>query len=245
MAGLNTVLVSIGTTHPWNVAGIGVDARVAFEYGLQHAMAIVGVTAQDEGGLREKFAMPASVVRAQLAALPSDTAAAFRIGALFDADNVREVARFLEQRGSIPIVTDPVFADSFGTRFANDETVEAFRTSMLPVAGVLTPNIAEAERLTARSITSVDGMIDAASELHALGPRAVLLKGGHLPGDPVDVLVNARATEVFADARLPAEMRGTGCTLAAALACELAAGKGIVEAVIAARAYVRCRIEAG
>jgi len=237
-------LVSIGATHPWNIAGVGIDGRIAHEYGLRHAAAIVGVTVQDEGGLREKFALPVDFVRAQLEALPSQGARAFRVGALFDHENVRAVACFLESQKEWPVVTDPVFADSFGNRFASDETVQAFRASMLSLAGVLTPNVPEAEMLTRRPIASVDAMIDAARALCALGPDAVLLKGGHLPGDPVDVLVTAGSTEVFADARLPAAMRGTGCTLAAVLACELARGTTIVEATVAARAYVRRRIEA-
>jgi hydroxymethylpyrimidine/phosphomethylpyrimidine kinase len=240
---IERILVSIGTTHPWNVAGIGVDARIASEYGLRHAMAIVALTAQDEGGLREKFALPAGFVRAQLESLPS-AVAAFRVGALFDERNVREVARFLGTRESAPAVVDPVFADSFGNRFATDETVDAFRDSMLPLASILTPNIPEAERLLERSITSVDAMVDAARALQARGSRAILLKGGHLRGNPVDVLQTAEGTEVFADARVPAEMRGTGCTLAAVIACELAQNQPLVQAVIAARAYVRSRLAA-
>jgi hydroxymethylpyrimidine/phosphomethylpyrimidine kinase len=87
-------------------------------------------------------------------------------------------------------------------------------------------------------------MISAAHALRAHGLRAVLLKGGHLPGDPLDVLVSAQVTKIFQGPRLAQTMRGTGCTLAAALACELAKGRRLEEAVDAARAYVRTKIEA-
>jgi len=235
-------LASIGATHPWNTAGVGVDARIASEYGFRHAAAIAGVTAQDERGLHAVFALPASIVRAQLESLPLSQIVAFRVGALFDRSNVSEIAQFFERASGKPLVVDPVFSDSFGAEFANDDTVDAFRTSIAPLPGVLTPNLSEAERLTGKQIETVEGMVDAARVLQARGPHAVLIKGGHLHGDPVDVLATAQSVEIFSDTRVPKRMRGTGCTLAAVLACELALGKSVVEAVRAARAYVRRQI---
>jgi len=231
-------LISIGATHPWNVAGVGVDARVAYEYGLLHAVALVGVTAQDEQGLHAAFALPATVVREQLRSLPSHRAA-IHAGVLFDRENLLEVAHFLKAQATVPLVVDPVFADTFGSDFSDDQTVEAFRTAMLPLRSVLTPNLPEAERLLDRDISNVEAMVDAARALQARGPHAVLLKGGHLAGDPVDVLASDESVELFSDPRLPHEMRGTGCMLAAALACELARERSLVEAVVGARAYVR------
>jgi len=235
-------LISIGATHPWNVAGVGVDARIAYEYGLHHAVALVGVTAQDEQGLHAAFALPTTVVRAQLQSLPPHRAAV-HVGVLFDRDNLVEVARFLQAQ-TVPLVVDPVFADTFGSDFSDGATVETFRTHMLPLRSVLTPNLPEAKRLLERDISSVDAMVDAARALQARGPHAVLLKGGHLEGDPVDVLATNESVELFTDLRLPSDMRGTGCVLAAALACELARERSLVEAVVAARAYVRRQLSA-
>ena len=235
-------LISIGATHPWNVAGVGVDARIAYEYGLRHAVALVGVTAQDAQGLRAAFALPTTLVRAQLESLPAHRAA-IHVGVLFGHDNLLEVARFLQAQ-TAPLVVDPVFADSFGSEFSDGATVEAFRTHLLPVRSVLTPNLSEAKRLLEREVSNVDAMVDAARTLQARGPRAVLLKGGHLEGDPVDVLATSESVEVFRDPRLPLDMRGTGCMLAGALACELARERSLVEAVAAARAYVRRELSA-
>ena len=235
-------LVSIGATHPWTIAGVGIDAGVAREYGLRHAVALIGVTAQDDRRLRGAFALSRDAVRAQLETLPP--AAATHVGVLFDEANVYEVASFLDRDESAPLVVDPVLSDGFGVDFSNAKTLEAFRTAMLPLHSILTPNLPEAQRLLEREISTVDAMIDAARELQACGPLAVLLKGGHLAGDPVDVLATNESVELFSDARLPHKLRGTGCMLAAALACELADECSLIEAVVAARSYVRRKIMA-
>lgn len=237
------VLVSIGTTHPWNIAGVGLDARVAAEFGVRHAMVVAGITAQDEGGMHGKCALPAAVVQAQLQALPPDIAA-FRIGALFDAQNVAVVAQFLKTQIGIPVVVDPVLGASLGGAFADAATYDALRAGIFTLPVVLTPNVPEAERLTGRTITTQDELLAAAREILAFGPHAVVLKGGHLPGDPIDVLITADELHVLAGTRLDGAMRGSGCVLAAALACELAEGKPLLDAVEAARAYVRKKIAA-
>ena len=89
------VVLSIGTTHPWNIAGVGLDAQVAAEYGLRSATVITGIAAQDEDGIRDRFAVPLTMLRAQLACVPRAQIKAIRVGAIFDAENVREVALYL------------------------------------------------------------------------------------------------------------------------------------------------------
>ena len=238
------LVLCIGTTHPWNSAGIGRDAQVAAEFGLRTAAVVVGITAQDAGGMREKFAVPTPIVRAQLESLATAQLGAIRVGALFDQENVHEVLRFLQSRRATPTVVDPVFGATLGGEFADTATFEAFRAGILVQPIILTPNVPEAQRLTSRRITNQEEMIAAALHLQAMGAAAVLLKGGHLPGDPIDILVTGNATHVYREARLPGTMRGTGCTLAAALACELASGRELVAAVQSARAYVRAKIGA-
>jgi len=238
------VVLSIGTTHPWNIAGVGLDAQIVAEFGLRSVTVVAGLTAQDESGVRERFAVPAKVVRAQLESIPRDHLSAIRVGAVFDEENVREVARFLRSKPEIPAVVDPVFDATLGGRFGGEASFAAFRSAMLALPAILTPNIPEAERLTECTISNKDEMIAAAHALRAMGLRAVLLKGGHLAGDPIDVLVTAQETKVYTQPRLALIMRGTGCTLAAALACELAKGRRLEEAVESARAYVRKKIEA-
>ncbi len=237
------VVVSIGTTHPWNVAGLGLDGRVCGEYGVRNAGVVVAVSAQDESGVHALHAIPSDVVRAQLAALPH--ADAYRVGALAGAENVRAVAAFLRDRALTAIVVDPVFSATLGGALADESTYRALVAGIVPLRSIFTPNIPEAQRLLGRKIVTGDEMIAAAQSLQALGPRAVLLKGGHLDGDPVDILALPGEAHVYRAARLPGSMRGSGCVLAAALACELARGEQISAAVEGARAYVRAKIGAG
>ncbi|GAC1656075.1 MAG: bifunctional hydroxymethylpyrimidine kinase/phosphomethylpyrimidine kinase [Vulcanimicrobiaceae bacterium] len=243
MAALRPLVLSIGTTHPWNIAGVGIDTRVAADFGVRHAVVIAGVTAQDESGLREKFSVPANFVRAQLQSVPIGVAA-IRIGAIFSQENIREVSGFLESNGNVPAVIDPVFWPSLGGSFHDDETFEIFCSLLLPQAAILTPNIPEAQRLTAREIDGENEMLSAARALRKMGASAVLLKGGHLSGDPADLLVTNTHEVVYRGERLAGSMRGAGCTLAAAIACELACGSDTIAAVVSARAYVRAKISA-
>ena len=237
-------ILSIGTTHPWNVAGTGRDAQVAADHRARALTVITGVTAQDAGGIREKFAIPTPLVRAQLQSVSAAQYGAIRIGAVFAEENVREIARFLGTRGGVPAVVDPVFGATLGGAFASDATYETFVHELLPQQIILTPNIPEAQRFLGRPIATVEDMCVAARALLQLGPQAVLLKGGHLAGDPVDILLTREREKRYSGARLPGTMRGTGCTLAAALACELANGKELFAAVESARSYVRNKITA-
>lgn len=239
------LLASIGTTHPWNVAGVGLDGYVASEYGLTHVMAIAAVSAQDEGGVRALHAVPPEVFDAQLRALPEDVAA-YRVGALVSPENVRTVAAFLEERaGQVPVIVDPVMSATLGGEIRTGASFGAVLSEeLLRLPVIVTPNIPEAESLLGTSLRSIEDLRDAAARFVQRGARAALVKGGHLAGDPVDVLATASGIWEFRAARLNGSMRGSGCTLAASLACELARGRELPAAAEAARAYVRKKIAA-
>jgi hydroxymethylpyrimidine/phosphomethylpyrimidine kinase len=243
---LRQAVASIGTTHPWNIAGVGLDARVFAEYGLDHAMVVVAVTAQDETGVHAVHAVPPDVVRAQLESLPPDIAA-FRVGALVSSETVRIVASFLRERAAhIPTVVDPVISASLGGSLASDAALlTTLRDDLLTLPIVVTPNVPEAEQLLSMQIEGVDGARTAARRFVERGARAAYVKGGHFAGDPADVLVTESALETFTGPRLPGDMRGSGCTLAAALAAELALGRDVAQGADAAHAYVRAKIAAG
>lgn len=238
---MNNAVLSIGTTHPWNIAGTGLDAQVIREYSMRALTVVAAVSAQDATGVHALHVVPAQIVEAQLDAIPE--VAAVRIGALGVAANARIVARWLEGRDA-PAVVDPVMHASLGGALSDSEAVGAVLEVASARAGVLTPNAAEAETLAGMEVSTVAQMREAAKALRARGIATVLVKGGHVSsGDAVvDVLAHANGIEEFRSERLPVTMRGTGCTLAAALACELAAGNEIVEAVERARRYVRAKI---
>jgi hydroxymethylpyrimidine/phosphomethylpyrimidine kinase len=217
--------------------------NVASAFSVRMLSVVVGVSAQDAHGLHALHAMSPEIVRAQLETLPMGDIAALRAGALVGIDNVRVVARFARDHGKKPMVVDPVFGATMGGTFVDDATLAAFRDDLATVGSViLTPNLEEAARLLGRDRIERSEIGDAAAELQARGAHAVLVKGGHLAGDPIDALATAHGVHLYTDERMKGSMRGTGCVLATALACELAHGLPLSDAVQAARTYVRSRI---
>ena len=238
-------VLSIGTSHPCNVAGIGRDIVVGAEFEVRVLTVIAAVSAQDERGVRALHVLPAAALRAQFDALATAEIAAVRVGALGSAENVTCVGAFLRSIAPVPAVLDPVFAASAGGALADEAAIAKLREDAATLGNVvLTPNLDEAAALLGRARIARGDLEDAARTLRARGVLAVLLKGGHLAGDPVDVLASGDGVEAFSSPRIGAEMPGTGCTLAMALACELARGRALRDAVIAARAYVRTKMTA-
>lgn len=237
------IVLSIGTSHPWNVAGVGRDLVVGAALEARVFTAVAAVSAQDARGIRALHPVPADVLRAQLAVLPWDAAGAVRVGALVTGENVRAVGAAVRARPALPVVVDPVFAASRGGELADAAAKIAIRDELAVLPNVvLTPNLAEAAALLGSHPIARDALGDAATALQRRGTLAVLLKGGHLDGDPVDALATAGGVEFFGGERIGGEMHGKGCTLAMALACELARGTALPDAVRAARAYVRAQI---
>jgi hydroxymethylpyrimidine/phosphomethylpyrimidine kinase len=243
---MKPIVASIGTTHPWNIAGVSLDARVAAEYGVGHVVAIAGVSAQDAERVTAVLPVPGRILRAQIESLPRDVAA-YRIGALISAENVRVVADFLRSRAGMCVVVDPVLGSSTGQAlWTNAAYIDELRDTLLRLPVIVTPNLDESALLLhAKPLRDREAMTAAGEQLVAAGARAALVKGGHLAGEPVDVLITAGNSQRFEGSRLAGEMRGTGCVLAMSLACELALGRELEAAVLNARDYVRGKIEAG
>jgi hydroxymethylpyrimidine/phosphomethylpyrimidine kinase len=155
------------------------------------------------------------------------------------------VAARLGARGAIPLVVDPVIAASDGAPLLDAAGVESLRTRLLPLATLVTPNLAEAAALTGRTVDGPAAMADAARALVGLGARAALVTGGHLEGDAVDVLYDGRAVRELRAPRIPGPpVHGTGCALATAIAARLACGAALADAVGDAKAFVARAIAA-
>jgi hydroxymethylpyrimidine/phosphomethylpyrimidine kinase len=237
------IVLSIGTSHPWNVAGTGRDLIVGTDRGVRVFTAIAAVSAQNAQGVVALHAVPAETLRAQLATLPWEAAGAVRIGALATLANVRAAAAMVRARPSLPAVVDPVFSASRGGALADEAARYAVRDELATLPNVvLTPNLDEAALLLGTHPLGRDEIGEAARALQLRGAGAVLLKGGDLDGDPVDAFATADGVETFSESRIAGEMHGTGCTLAMVLASELASGTPLRHAVGAARAYVRAEI---
>jgi len=242
---MTAAILSVGTTHPWNIAGVGRDWSVSRDHGVACFSVIAAVSAQDDRTLAAVEALSPVMVRAQLESVPWERIGAVRVGALGSAENVRVTAEAIARHAAIVAVVDPVVRTSGGEALDVEETLPVVAVSLATLPNViLTPNLDEAAALLGVERLQEDELVSAAERLRARGVAAVLLKGGHLPGAPRDVLADGTGTHVFTDERIPVRMRGTGCALAAALACSLARSVPLPEAVRAARSYVRSLLEA-
>jgi len=224
-------------------AGIQADIKAVTALGGFAMTAITALTAQDTRGVHGVLGVPAAFIRQQIQVVLQDLGAdAIKTGMLADATTIAAVCDALTEFGpGIPVVADPVMIAKGGHPLLAPEAVATLKDRVLPLAAVITPNIPEAEALSGLAITDVAGMHRAAEALLRSGVRAVLLKGGHGSGEVLtDLLATQAGTEVFESPRLATRhTHGTGCTLASALACGLAQGMTLREAVIRARAYVR------
>lgn len=240
-----TVLVIAGSDSCAG-AGIQADLKACAALGAYGLTVITAVTAQNTRGVRAVHALPVDMVAAQVDALVEDIpVAAVKTGMLADLAVVELVAATIDRLPGVPVVVDPVMVAQSGDRLVSDAAVAALRKLLLPRAWVLTPNLPEASVLLGQEVAVGDAA--AAEQLRALGPRFVLLKGGHGTG-PVceDVLVGPHGEQRMQVPRLSTRnTHGTGCTLASAIAAGLAQGMDVAEAVIQAHGYLQRALAAG
>jgi hydroxymethylpyrimidine/phosphomethylpyrimidine kinase len=222
-------------------AGIQADLKTFAAHGVLGLTAVTAVTAQNTLTVTAWTAVSADLVRAQIAAVATDLGIdAVKTGMLATADIVRAVAASIDELGLPRVVVDPVMIAKGGDRLLEQDAVEALRSELLPRAFVVTPNVPEAEVLSGLAIRNVDDMRRAAVRIQSAGPRVVLVKGGHLEGpDSTDVAVTEDgAFEIRRPRVASRSTHGTGCTLASAIAANLALGTGPRDAIERARAYV-------
>ena len=227
-------------------AGIQADLKTMLALGVHGMSVVCAVTAQNSVGVQGYWEVPPDVVRAQLASVLGDIGVhAVKTGMLASAAIVEVVSSMLAGVPA-PVVVDPVAVSKHGDSLLSAGTLEAVKAHLLPLATVLTPNLLEAELLTGSRITDEAGMRRAAEVLSSLGPRWILVKGGHLPGNPVDLLFDGSEVTRFPGQRIASRhTHGTGCTLASAVASFLALGMAVPAAVEAAKDYVTGAIGAG
>ena len=230
-------------------AGIQADLKTFGALGCYGMTAITAITAQNTVGVSAIHGVPPDMVKAQIQAVVEDIGVdAVKIGMLHSPEIVKVVAWAIDRYQLTQVVLDPVMLATSGDRLIAQETVQVLVQELFPRATVITPNLDEAALLLGRDIHSVEALDQAASDLLALGARAVLLKGGHLPGDQVvDVLAQSGgARQCLQSARIDSRnVHGTGCTLSSAIAAYLALGLPLPQAVEQARAYILAAIAAG
>lgn len=222
-------------------AGIQADIKAVTALGGFAATAITALTAQNTLGVHGVHEVPPEFVTQQMGVVLQDIGAdAIKIGMLHRTNVLEAVIAGLPADCDIPVVVDPVMVAKGGTSLLDIDTRKIVRRQLVPLATVLTPNVPEAEILAEMTITDEGGMASAGRKLLDLGPSAVLMKGGHLPGkEVIDLLLIGKDIERFAAPRINSRhTHGTGCTLASAIACGLAQGLEVNYAVARARNYV-------
>jgi hydroxymethylpyrimidine/phosphomethylpyrimidine kinase len=239
------VVLTIAGSDSSGGAGIQADQAAIVRLGGHAATVVTAVTAQSMRGVTAIHAVPDDVVDAQLAAVLGDLpVAAVKTGMLATPGQVRSVARALGTR-PLPLVVDPVMVATAGDRLAGADVVAAILAELVPRAALVTPNLAEAAALAGRPVGDPDEMAAAGRALLERGAAAVLVKGGHLSGRAIDVLVTPGVVvELEAPSVAGPAVHGTGCALSAAIAVRLAHGEALLDAVRDAKAWLTSAIEA-
>jgi hydroxymethylpyrimidine/phosphomethylpyrimidine kinase len=246
MTPMPNVLV-IGGTDAAGAAGLAADLRTFAAFDVFGSPVVTAVTAQRGDGTGDVFVLPPALVSRQLhAAFTRVDVDAVKIGLLGDGDVAREIAAVLAERPRLPVVLDPVVRASSGMALTAPGTTDAILGALFPRATLVTPNANEAGILLgSEPPRSIDDLQRASRALVSLGAQWVLVKGGHVDlGDScVDVLSNGRAVFELCVDRRPGTRRGTGCTLASAIAALLAHGWTVPQACAEAQRYVADTID--
>ena len=222
-------------------AGIQADLKTFAAHGVFGTSAITAITAQNTLGVTAWQAIAADLVTAQIEAVAGDIAPdAVKTGMLANAAIVEAVAAAIESLELPLVVVDPVMVAKGGDRLLEEDAIYAVRAELLPRAHLVTPNIPEAEALAGMPIHNVDDMREAGRRILTMGPRVVLVKGGHLEGPyAIDVACTPDESYELRGDRIPGtSTHGTGCTLASAIAANLALGLSDREAIVNAKAYL-------
>jgi len=228
-------------------AGIQADLKTFSAYRVFGMSVLTAITAQNSVGVQGVVTLPPAFVAVQLESVLSDFGAdAAKCGMLATAGIIRAVAAKLKEHRVEKLVVDPLMIATSGDPLLEPDAREALIGEILPLALVVTPNLHEAGALAEMAVTTRDDMEEAARRIAKLGPRHVLVKGGHLTGEALDLLFNGREFTAFSAPRIDsANTHGTGCTFSAAIAAGLARGRPLPEAVRDAKAYVTRAIREG
>lgn len=242
-------VLSVAGSDSGGGAGIQADLKTVLARGGHGMSVLTAITAQNSRGVQAWWPVPVELVRAQFESVVADLGPdAIKTGMLGSAAVAAEVADLLRplRAAQIPIVVDPVLASTHAERLGDEAALAVLRDQVVPLATVLTPNLAEVRALTGVTVTDVASADRAAADLLELGPVWVLIKGGHLDGDATDLLTDGTTRHLLHAARLDTpHTRGTGCSLAAAIATGLAQGASVPDAVADAKGWLHAAIAAG
>jgi len=245
---MTAIALTIAGSDSGGGAGIQADLKTFSARGVYGASVITALTAQNTRGVQGIHDIPPEFVSAQIDSVLSDLKVdAVKVGMLSKPAVIEAVAAGLARHGMTKIVLDPVMVAASGDKLLSDHAIETLRGVLLPRALVVTPNLPEAAALLGEAMAEdEDAMRAQAERILALGPKAVLIKGGHASGpESVDLLVEERGVTRLSAARVKTRnSHGTGCTLSSAIAAELAKGASLADAVRTAKAWLSAAIAA-
>lgn len=232
-------VMTIAGSDPGGGAGIQADLKTIALLGSYGTCAITVLTVQNTLGVQGLSQAPAKFIIKQAEAVLDDIGIdTLKTGMLYSAEIVTSVAELIQEYNLLSVV-DPVMIAKGGTSLLRQEAVEAVRRELLPRVYLLTPNIPEAEALTGQTIHTLEEMEEAAKALQAMGPRHVLIKGGHREGDAIDILLAGKTVQTLVAERInTTSTHGTGCSYSAALATLLAQGQPLIKAAKTAKLFI-------
>lgn len=245
-------VLTIAGSDPTSGAGLQADLKTISDLGCEGRSAVTAITAQTEDRVLGVWPTPADVLTQQVAtAAAKADLRAIKVGLVFSAANVWALIWFLRGRTNIPVIVDPLLHSSSGFPLLDAKAVPIFKQHLLPLATVVTPNLAEAMALAGMQVASLEGMEKAAQTIHdeifrlrggGQKPLAVVVKGGHLPGTPIDIVFDGSALHRIDGVRAEGSIHGSGCRYASAIAAGMAKGLPLLDAVQTAKAYVETLI---
>ncbi len=241
------IVLSIAGFDPSSGAGVTADIKTISAHGCYGVSVITAMTVQSTAGVRRLSPVSPELISESLDELAADVEiASIRVGMLGSMKAAVAVAEFLQRSECRNIVVDPVMSSTSGAELVDKKGASVLRERIFPLATLITPNIAEAAALTGLEVRNLPEMRSAAKKLHEMGAKAVVITGGHLE-TAIDLLSftdsSGTQQEVFRSPKLRSNStHGTGCAFATAIACHLAHGRGLPEAVLLAKAYISAAI---
>ncbi len=239
-------VLTIAGSDPTGGAGIQADLKTISTLGCYGLSAVTAVTSQRSTGVREYVNMDPAALKSQINNLYSEfKISAVKIGMLGTTENLKIVSEILSRKNQKNVVVDPIILSGTGVRLIENDAIHFYKYNLFPIATVITPNLKEASIFTHMKIITVEDMIDACKKLAEFFPSAVVLKGGHLAGDPVDVLFYRKRITLLPQKRINRKVHGAGCTFSSAIASMLAMGRPLEEAVRSAQKFTSLCITKG
>lgn len=237
---MNRTVMSIAGWDPSAGAGLGADLKTISAFGLYGVGVVTSVTAQNTQGVQAIYDLPMEFVAQQIESLVEDIDVhAVKIGMLGTARAVNIVATLIQTLKLPNVVVDPVLKSSSGTALLEKKAISVLKEKLFPLARVVTPNLAEASNLAGSRVSDIASMKKAAQALQRMGPETAVVTGGAIGGRAVDVLYDGKSFSIYDANRLETtNTHGAGCTFSAAIACRLAQGSSIEDAVDGAKRFV-------